>query len=178
MSIVERLSELPHLSKVGIPCVLSDPETSRYGWVIRIFHAIEYIAAKLISNWCDRLDLTKRDRVMAASSRRIALNRFSSARKPHQPSAWGPSLFVSLRHYMRPTTKYLFDFKIHIGKIKQKCKLMLCVVSAFVARLARSDRIQARASVGGGHVELVQSCVKHSRDTQTHCQSVSISTQH
>jgi hypothetical protein len=31
VSIVEKLSELPHMSKVGIPCVLTDIEASRYG---------------------------------------------------------------------------------------------------------------------------------------------------
>jgi hypothetical protein len=31
VSIVEKLSELPHLCKVGIPCIISDPEINRYG---------------------------------------------------------------------------------------------------------------------------------------------------
>lgn len=32
VSIVEKISELPHISKVGIPCILSDVEVSRYGF--------------------------------------------------------------------------------------------------------------------------------------------------
>lgn len=32
VSIVEKLSELPHLAKVGVPCIISDPETNRYGF--------------------------------------------------------------------------------------------------------------------------------------------------
>jgi hypothetical protein len=30
VSIVEKLSELPHVSKVGVPCVLADPEVDRH----------------------------------------------------------------------------------------------------------------------------------------------------
>ena len=32
VSVVEKLSELPQMSKIGIPCILSDVETSRYGF--------------------------------------------------------------------------------------------------------------------------------------------------
>jgi hypothetical protein len=32
VSIVERLSQLPNLSKVGLPCIISDIEVSRYGY--------------------------------------------------------------------------------------------------------------------------------------------------
>jgi len=34
VSIVEKTSELTHLSKISVPCVLSDIEVSRYGYVI------------------------------------------------------------------------------------------------------------------------------------------------
>jgi hypothetical protein len=35
--IVEKLTSLPHISRAGIPCVLTDIEASRYGYQAKIF---------------------------------------------------------------------------------------------------------------------------------------------